>query len=107
MKKILTVVLSATVSVAAAQWSNTTNYYEDSLHMPVSSALLVQRNAIVLTSYPDNGFFVIWQDERNMAATKIDIYAQKYDKAGNRLWAADGIPTVSYTHLTLPTNREV
>jgi len=92
MKKILTVVLSATVSVAAAQWSNTTNYFEDSLHMPVSSALLVQRNAIVLTSYPDNGFFVIWQDERNMAATKIDIYAQKYDKAGNRLWAADGIP---------------
>ncbi len=109
MKKILTVVLSATVSIAAAQWSNTSNYFEDSLHMPVSTAVLVQRNAIVLTSYPDNGFFVIWQDERNMATNKIDIYAQKYDKAGNRLWAADGIPVANGPndqHYTFSSNQD-
>ena len=92
MKKIFSIVLSLSVTFVSAQWSNTSNYFEDSLHMAVSTALLVQKNPIILTSYPDNGFFVIWEDERNMANTNTDIYAQKYDKAGNRLWAADGVP---------------
>ncbi len=95
MKKLLTIVLSATVSIASAQWSNTGNNFYDTLHTPVSSALLTQKNPIIVTSYPDNGYFVIWEDERNSAINKTDIYAQKYDKAGTRLWAADGIPIVS------------
>ena len=95
MKKIFTIVLSATALAASAQWSNTSNYFEDSLHMAVSNALQVQKNPILLTSYPDNGYFVIWEDDRNTATSKTDIYAQKYDKAGNRLWAADGVPIVT------------
>lgn len=92
MKKILTVIFLATSIIASAQWSNTSNYFEDSLHMATCTELLVQKNPIVLTSYPDNGFFVIWEDERNFATTNTDIYAQKYDNAGNRLWALDGVP---------------
>ena len=92
MKNIFTIVLSITVSIASAQWSDTKNNFEDSLHMPVCTALSTQKNPIVVTSYPDNGYFVIWEDERNLANTNTDIYAQKYDKAGNRLWAADGVP---------------
>ena len=67
MKKIFTIVLSATVSIASAQWSNTDNNFYDTLHTPVSSALLTQKNPIIVTSYPDNGYFVIWEDERNSA----------------------------------------
>ena len=70
MRKILTIVLSAIVSVASAQWSNTTNLFYDSLHTRVSAALPSQKNQIVLTSYPDDGYFVIWEDERNSATTK-------------------------------------
>lgn len=92
MKKILTIVLSSILSTASAQWSNTNNLFYDSLHMVVSNPALVQKNPIVLTSYPDGGYFVIWEDERNTATTKTDIYAQKYDQAGIALWGANGIP---------------
>ena len=109
MKKILTVILSATVSIAAAQWSNTSNYFEDSLHMATCTALLVQKTPIILNSYPDGGYFVIWQDERNNSTTKTDIYAQKYDNAGNRLWAIDGVPVSNGTnaqHYIFSSNQD-
>lgn len=91
MKKLFTIVLSAGVFIANAQWTDITNNFEDSMHMPVSTAPLFQKNPLVLTSYPDNGYFVIWEDDRNNPNTKTDIYAQKYDNAGNRLWAEGGI----------------
>ena len=40
------------------------------------------------TKHPDSGWFVIWEDNRNNALSKTDIYAQKYDKLGNALWTA-------------------
>jgi hypothetical protein len=92
MKKIIAIFGVLASYVAPAQWSNTTNMFEDSLHMPVVTAALVQKNVIVLNSYPDNGFIVIWEDERNTATSKTDIYAQKYDQAGTRLWAVNGVP---------------
>lgn len=91
---IILVVLSIAVS-ASAQWSNTTNQFYDSLHTPVSNVIGVQKNPIILNSYPDGGYFVIWEDERNLATTKQDIYAQKYDAAGNALWAANGVPVAN------------
>lgn len=109
MKRFLTVVLSLIASTVAAQWSNTTNTFVDSLHMPVSLALAVQKNPIVLTSYPDGGYFVIWEDDRNFATTKTDIYAQKYDNAGHRLWAEDGIPIANGPngqHYTFSSNQD-
>jgi hypothetical protein len=95
MKKILTLAFFAVTSFASAQWSNTNNQFFDTLHMPVSIAPLVQKNPLVLQSYPDGGYFVIWEDDRNMATTKTDIYAQKYDDAGNRLWAENGVPVAN------------
>ncbi len=77
-----------------AQWSNTTNQFYDSLDMPVARAASDQKNPLVIKSDPDGGYFVIWEDSRN-ANGNWDIYAQKYDKDGNRLWAINGVPVVT------------
>ena len=109
MKKILTIVLSAIISTASAQWSDTENQFYDSLHTIVSNPVLAQKNPIVVTSYPDGGYFVIWEDERNVASTKTDIYAQKYDKNGNALWAAGGTPianSANTEHYTFSSNQD-
>lgn len=106
MKQFLTIILSLNFTVAVAQWTDTENKFLDTLHMAVSTAVGVQKNPLVLTSYPDGGYFVIWEDDRN-AANKTDIYAQKYDRAGNRLWAADGVPIAegpTYQHYTFSSN---
>jgi hypothetical protein len=96
MKSIFTLLLVVTnVFIASAQWSNTSNLFYDSLHMPVCTNIGEQENAINIRSYPDSGYFVIWEDDRNTASTKKDIYAQKYDKAGNMLWAVNGLPVVN------------
>jgi hypothetical protein len=95
MKKFLIVGLLLVYMQATAQWSNTTNQFYDSLHTPVSLVTGDEQNPLVLKSYPDSGYFVIWLDSRNAAATKTDIYAQKYDKNGNRLWAENGKPVTA------------
>ena len=95
MKKLITLFLLAIASVASAQWTNTTNQFFDSLHMPVCTVTSTQQNPIIVNSYPDGGYFVIWEDDRNFATTNTDIYAQKYDQAGNRLWVQDGVPVVN------------
>ncbi len=77
-----------------AQWSNTTNYFADSLHMPVCTEVQTQQHPLTIRSYPDGGYIVFWEDNRNTAATKQDIYAQKYDKNGKRLWKVNGVPVV-------------
>jgi hypothetical protein len=109
MKLFLIIVLSACMAVASAQWSDTNNSFVDSLHIPVSTALSSQKNPIVLTSYSDGGYFVIWEDDRNLATTNTDIYAQKYDRAGNRLWALDGVPVsngINRQHYTFSSNQD-
>jgi len=95
MKNILSLLLLAVCSSATAQWSNITNQFFDSLHMPVSRVTQEQGSPLVLRSYPDGGYFVIWQDDRSSATSKTDIYAQKYDKDGNRLWAINGNPVTT------------
>jgi hypothetical protein len=92
MKKFITVTLVAYGSFASAQWSNTTNQFFDSLHMGVSITAQTQKNPIVINSYPDGGYIIIWEDERNYQTTKTDIYAQKYTHEGYRIWAEDGVP---------------
>jgi hypothetical protein len=98
MKAIFTLLLLANACIVSAQWSNTTNLFYDSLHMPVCTNIGEQENAINLRSYPDSGYFVIWEDDRNTATTKKDIYAQKYDKGGTMLWAINGVPVVNGPH---------
>src|SRR5450432_489973 len=95
--------------MVSAQWSNTSNLFYDSLDMPVSVSTNEQLHSIVIKSYPDSGYFVIWQDDRNSASTKRDIYAQKYDKAGTRLWALNGLPVVNGQndeHFTWSSNED-
>ncbi len=81
-----------------AQWGNTTNQFYDSLHTPVSIEVKTQQHPIVVKSYPDSGYFVIWEDFRfdpgPYNATGV-IYSQKYDKNGNRLWANNGVPVTN------------
>ena len=79
MKKIIaSILLLAAVGICKSQWSNTTNLFYDSLHMAVATPANTQKNVIIVNSFPDNGFFVIWEDERNIAGTNTDIYAQKF-----------------------------
>lgn len=105
---VLLVIALLVISPAAfTQWSDTKNKFTDSLHMPVSQAPLQQENSIIVRSYPDSGYFVIWQDSRNSATHRRDIYAQKYDKNGVALWAQDGIPVAPSTnddHFLFPFN---
>ena len=77
-----------------AQWSNTSNQFYDSLDMPVARAAGDQKNPLVIKSDPDGGYFVIWEDFRN-ANGNADIYAQKYNKDGNTLWAGNGVPVAT------------
>lgn len=94
MKSLFTTLFLFPVLLANAQWSNTTNDFYDTLHMPVCTALREQTNTIVLRSYPDSGYIIIWQDSRN-ASNGADIYAQKLDKNGNTLWTTDGVPVIT------------
>ena len=109
MKAFITFIFLSVGFAGFAQWSNTTNQFYDSLHMPVTRALADQESPIVLQSYPDSGYFVIWQDSRNNATTYTDIYAQKYDKNGTRLWTENGAPVATgpnYEYYNYGTNTD-
>lgn len=95
MKRVLLILLlMAGVATTHAQWSNTTNQFYDSLDMPVVQMANDQKNPLIVKSEPDGGYVVIWEDNR---AGNTDIYAQKYDKSGHRLWAENGIPVATGT----------
>lgn len=97
MKRILLLsLLIAAFATVHAQWSNTTNQFYDSLDMPVSRLANDQRNPLVVKSESDGGYFVIWEDFRNgVGLANCDIYAQKYDKDGHAVWAANGVPVAT------------
>lgn len=87
--------------VVYAQWSNTTNNFYDSLHMPVTTAAYDQTNPIVVKSEPDGGYFVMWEDKRNIPTpsdAQVDIYTQKFDKSGKQIWTNGGIPVAVSTN---------
>ena len=76
-----------------AQWLDNSNKFNDSLHMPVCIAADNQQRTIVVKS-EDGGYFLVWEDQRTHG-NGTDIYAQKFDKDGKRLWALDGVPVAS------------
>ncbi|HKQ59512.1 MAG TPA: T9SS type A sorting domain-containing protein [Candidatus Eisenbacteria bacterium] len=43
------------------------------------------------------GAYVIWEDQRNGGSIVADIYAQRFDAAGNPMWTGNGIPVASVT----------
>ncbi len=94
MKIIYTFIFLVIMSNSYAQWSNTTNQFYDSLHMPVSVVAGSQLNSIVIKSYPDSGYIIIWEDSRTVGNGK-DIYAQKYDKYGLIQWIINGVPVAT------------
>jgi hypothetical protein len=109
MKSIFTVFLAAAALNLSAQWSNTTNQFYDSLHTPVCTATGEQLNSIVVKSFPDSGYFVIWEDHRIGYYGPTQIFAQKYDKAGKQLWANDGVSISAGTnsqHFTYSSNND-
>jgi hypothetical protein len=96
MKCFSTILFLLLFLSGSAQWSNTTNDFYDTLHMPVCTSLRDQSNTIVIRSYPDSGYIYIWQDQR-ITGNGIDVFAQKLDKNGNTLWVTDGVPVVTNT----------
>jgi len=57
--------------------------------VPICTAYSTQWN---IAAVPDNegGAFIVWQDDRD--SSRPDIYAQRIDKDGVVLWAANGVP---------------
>jgi hypothetical protein len=110
--KLFTLMLLFAASTATAQWSDTKNFFADSLHMNVCNAAKNQDASIIVRSYPDSGYFVIWQDHRNDPTSYDDIaaiYAQKYNKAGKALWKTNGVPASSSTnnqHYIISSSRD-
>jgi len=52
-----------------------------------------QLNGAVVTDGSD-GFIIVWDDQR---AGDRDVYAQRFDAAGNALWAPNGVPVCILT----------
>lgn len=77
-----------------AQWLDSSNKFNDSLHMEVCDAPDDQGSTAIVKG-EDGGYFIIWVDYRSRSANLADIYAQKYDKDGKRLWAVDGVPVAT------------
>src|ERR1700712_2282381 len=100
MKLFFTLLFVLTnILIASAQWSNTTNVFTDSLHMPVCTASNEQIHPMVIQSYPDKGYFIVWEDKRvGGFYGAYQVYAQKYDKDGNKLWATNGVAISSGTN---------
>lgn len=94
MKYFFTILFLITALIVNAQWSNTNNQFADSLHMPVCKAANDQGQSLVIKSYPDSGYIIIWEDFRN-GVENYDIYAQKYDKDGVAQWAINGVPAAT------------
>ena len=78
--------------------------------MPVCIAANEQIHPIVIQSYPDKGYFIVWEDKRvGGFYGAYQVYAQKYDKDGNKLWATDGVVISSSTnnqHFTWSSNQD-
>src|SRR4051794_16747890 len=94
---------------AECQWINTTNEFSDTVQMPVCTFTGDQNFPIVIKSYPDSGYFVVWEDHRKGFYEKYQVFAQKYDKNGNRLWADNGVPVSAGTntqHFTISSNQD-
>lgn len=91
-KFVYSLFLLLLANIASAQWSNTNNAFTDNSHLPVSIASNDQTNPITIASPNDSSVIVAWMDSRN---GNKDIYAQKFDKNGNALWATNGIAVAS------------
>ena len=98
MKIFYTSVFILLMLNCTAQWSNTTNQFYDSLQMQVCTATGDQTKAMSITSNPDGGTIIFWEDKRSGFYGNIQIFAQKFDKAGNRLWAVNGVPISAGTN---------
>ncbi len=95
MQKFIYLILSVfSVLNTSAQWANTNNTFTDFNHLPVSVIANDQTSPITISSHTDSSVIVAWIDKRN---GNQDIYAQKFDKKGNPLWATNGIPVASGT----------
>ncbi len=81
------------ISSANAQWLNTSNNFENNTHVAVCTNVSEQRNSIVVKSYPDSGYFIIWEDVRT--DFRGDLYAQKFDKNGVAQWVTNGVPVAT------------
>jgi hypothetical protein len=88
MKNTLIALLCSWVTISNAQWNS-----DPSVNTPVSIANNYQIDLRMMED-GEGGFFIVWKDYRNGTP---DIYAQRVDSLGNKLWAADGVPVCGNT----------
>jgi hypothetical protein len=53
-----------------------------------------------LTSDKEGNAYVVWLDDRPNSTNSTDIYAQKIDKDGNKLWMENGTPVSEFSSPT-------
>ncbi|MFW9865193.1 MAG: hypothetical protein ACFFEN_03770 [Candidatus Thorarchaeota archaeon] len=60
------------------------------------------QNVSDLVSDGTGGAIIVWDDERNLLTTGLDIYAQKVNRDGEFMWSNNGIPicTANYHQFT-------
>jgi hypothetical protein len=85
MKKLSCCVLIFISFSTLAQWNSNNN-----INSPVALAPKSQTN-VHTVSDANNGVIIVWDDNRNDASTKDDIYAQRFNASGVRKWALYGI----------------
>ncbi len=109
MKTVYTFFFLIIMLDSTAQWSNTNNQFYDSLHMAVCTEAGNQANPIIIKSFPDSGYFIVWEDHRKGFYSPAQIFAQKFDKNGKQLWANNGVPVstgANSQHFTYSTNAD-
>lgn len=85
MKKLLAFSLYLISISSFAQW-NTNN----SINTGVAIAPKSQSNVHTISD-SNNGIIMVWDDNRNDATTKDDIYVQRFNSSGVRKWTLYGV----------------
>jgi len=68
-------------SISSAQWA-----YNGT---PVNTIVGIQQDPVIVSDGA-GGTIIVWRDYRS--GSHADIYAQRIDRSGRALWAADGVP---------------
>jgi hypothetical protein len=100
--KTLNYFLFAAVLVITAQSESLSQWSGDPNNpMAVCNEPFVQREPAMISD-GSGGYFVFWTDLRNYGANEADLYGQRLDAAGNKLWSPEGKKLADSTFHSIP-----
>jgi hypothetical protein len=87
MKKLLFCTYIFISFATLAQWN-----INNSINTGVAIAPRAQKSVHTISD-SNNGIIMVWDDNRNDATTKDDIYVQRFNASGIRKWTLYGVIT--------------